>query len=445
MGLTNEILFEYGRDENGNISIIGDTPKAHNTFDADQNYYMQQRGFQDSLTVSIRQEVGIPANKLSAWWYEADAAKILPTIAKLEDPRHMMLALHSASDFLPSGMDDMLAKIGVGSPELRTSLQAALRNPQFRASLATQTGGELLTKGLSILQGSDKELTERFGLDKAAINSIIDKVGIDIFTRIGEGEFNGRADRLEGAISQSVITTAVSHKLDSIVAKNSNLTNLVDVIKADPALMQSIGRAYLSDPTVKDGLGTMLEGNAGIDMARLEKIFSDPLTGAASRKLFGDVLDVVGAKEEFTFSHVLDLTEQLEAKDFAGVSASLTAMGVQPPAALANAQSFGAIQQMIHKFGQTEMGATVLGFLKDALGPGGFLGELLQKLGMGDMANQILGMFQAPAVTTGEGLAAAPDVATSHRAAVTPVVVTPEQRAHLGGYAPAPEPASTLG
>jgi len=393
--MARKTIFQYGLVD-GKPAITGEGGAS--IFDADQNNFIRQEGFQDVILAEIREKVGIPSG-LSALWTSADPAKILPAIANLEDPRHMMLALRDVSSYLPEGMKPLLDKVGAGTPELRTALQSALRNPVFQKQLFTQTGSDQLAKSMNVLQRSEETLKAQFGLDDAGIKAIISKVGTDIFARIGKGEFNGKFDQLETAVQQSAIMTATTTKLDMIAEANPQLSKVIGVIKSDPDLMFSIGRAALLDKSVTSGFEAMLKGEAGIDMANLAKMLTDPAKGPTARKLLKDMLDVVADKEEITFSSIVDFAQKMEKGDIAGASNVIKGMGMEVPPELAMAQQFDQFKGQIAAFGQTSFGAKILNFLKEALGPNGFLGQLLNTLGMGGLATSLRGMFEAPVTT----------------------------------------------
>lgn len=163
--------------------------------------------------------------------------------------------------------------------------------------------------------------------------------------------------------------------------------------------MRVIGEASMNDETVAAGLTKLISAKGGLNIEELKTAFENP----EMRQTFTQALYAVGQSggDNLEFDRIVDLSEQIKNKQFAEASATLTSLGIEPPASLQAAQTMEVMREQIAEFSKSEAGAGIMSWLREAMGPNGMLGKIFEMLGMGGMREQIAGFFEAPAETNG--------------------------------------------
>lgn len=106
-------------------------------------------------------------------------------------------------------------------------------------------------------------------------------------------------------VSEIISTRTPDQLLTALETANPEYKGAFDAVRGDDAFKTSLHEAFSKDPTVLEGIGTML----GKDSAMTPKLMTEALQDPANRKIFGDMLHVVAESPDLKFS---DLSSAME-------------------------------------------------------------------------------------------------------------------------------------
>ncbi len=142
-----------------------------------------------------------------------------------------------------------------------------------------------------------ERLLEELSLEEASsVGWLLDKVGIRDATNIANSD----------DFREALETKSPTEILDAIGNADEKLSNLTDIIKADPELASAFKNALVRDPTVLEGLKEIAsnESGEGLSIAALEQGLSHPIAGEIARGKLTDALNHV-ADTDAEFSHII--------------------------------------------------------------------------------------------------------------------------------------------
>lgn len=236
--------------------------------------------------------------------------------------RDMMLALYDVSDVLPSGLSVILDKVGGGSEELRTNLQAALLNPAFLKFIASDENKSALSAD-SFGLGDDYLDTyqERFGLSREDIIRLTDSAAAKSFQKIADAGSSLNTAALSGVFQGDMLAAVYDRKLEMIAEGNP----LRDLLAKDEKLKLALFDSYLTDEKMSTGFNNIFAD--ATSSAQLAKMLENPQMA----ELFPKIVEAIGKDSNRDFGTLTSIATAYATGTTADLKTRLSALGIETP------------------------------------------------------------------------------------------------------------------